>query len=136
MKTLTTAKGFEYDLEVVSIFNGVRIEVLATCENGSETFVLDFDTTHGKITDDNVNEFLDDADLSKIETWVDATESAWVVSEIQKICVQKGDLSFSVNAFGKFAVTVLKWSLERISVVDSINLTTLEEMNDYINGNK
>lgn len=134
MKTLTTTRGFEYDLEIVSINQGRLLTVMATCENDEKLFEFDFETKFGDITDDNANEFMNDADLTEIETWVDMTESSWVVSEMQKICIRKGNVSFDVNNIGLFLVNVSYWMGDKCT--DLKTMYTLQEMNDFINENK
>jgi len=144
---MKTQRNIEYDLEAIeySNFNTTStIKVLATCENGYKKFILEFDNKYGGINEHNIQEFLDDADLTEIENWVDETEIGWATAEIQKWCIRKSELgkyySFSVFTFNDFSIVINCMESDRLSltgkIISSEILSGLEQVNDFLVSNK
>lgn len=144
---MKTQRNIEYDLEVIeySNFNTTsNIKVLVTCENGDKEFFLDFDNQYGDINEDNINQFIDDADLTEIENWVDETEIGFAVAEIQKWCIRKSELgkyySFSVFTFNNFSIVINCMESSRLFVtgktISSEILKGLDQVNDFLALNK
>jgi len=140
---MKTQRNIEYDLEAIeySNFNTTSIiKVLVTCENGYKEFILEFDNKYGGIYEHNIQEFLDDADLTEIENWVDETEIGWAVGEIQKWCIRKSDsdkyYSFSVHTLNTFSIAVICLESNGLSltgkVISSEILIGLDQVNDFL----
>ena len=144
MKTKQTQRGIEYDLEIVSFHNGNKtttFEVLATVENGSETFEIEVEHYGHPFTYDDVNEA--ELDLTEVEQWADDTEISFLVSEIQKTCINKSTVNkyyaYTVYTNDTFTVSVMVFEkvLGHIgNVLESVNLKGVSQVNDWLVLNK
>lgn len=144
---METKRNIGYDLEAISYHNGnttTTIEVLATCEEGSKTFYLDFCNKHLKCNDDNINDFIDDADLTEIETWVDETTIGYLSSELQKWCIRKTETgkyySFSMFTFNTVSCVVNGMESDRLCLNGktffSNHLVGEEQIKEFLRLNK
>lgn len=143
MKTLKTSLEIAYDLEIVSFHNGSKeteVEVLATCEEGSETFTLSAPHNGEPYTEHDINDIITDLDLSTIEKWVDSTTVSFISSEVSNLCVNKSDntqyYKFSVDTLNLVMVSVLVF--ERFGrgigkVISNYNATGEEQIKELLN---
>lgn len=140
---MKTKRNIEYDLEIVSFHNGNKtttFEVLATVENGSETFEIEVEHHGQPFTQDDVNEA--ELDLTEVEQWADATEISWAVSAIQYYCVMKSVdnkyYAYTVYTNDTFTISVMVFEKVVVhigNVVESYNLKGLEQVNEFLNNN-
>lgn len=143
---MKTKRNIGYDLEAISYYNGTSIatiEVLATCEEGEATFYLDVCNKHGKCDDYNIQDFIDDADLTEIEKWVDETTLGYLSSELQKWCIREAETgkyySFSLFSFNDCRVVINGIESDRLCLNGktffSINLVGEEQIKDFLRQN-
>lgn len=96
MKTFKTNKGIEFDVEVISIFNGSKestIEILATCQTGYKSFNIDIKNYGESIQVFSESE-IEESDLSEVFKWVDSETIAYLSSELAKACVIRSNEQF------------------------------------------
>lgn len=142
-KELNTSLEIVYDLEIVSFHNGSKeteVELLATCEEGSETFTLSAPHNGEPYTEHDINDIITDLDLSTIEKWVDSTTVSFIASEVSNICVNKSDntqyYKFSVDTLNLVMVSILVF--ERFGrgigkVISTYNATGEEQIKELLN---
>lgn len=144
---METKRNIGYDLEAISYHNGnttTTIEVLVTCEEGDKTFYLEFCNKYLKCNDDNIQEFINDADLTEIENWVDETTIGYLTSEVQKWCIRNSELgqyySFSVNTFNNCMISVVGMESDRLGVIGKTFFTATlvgeEQIKEFLRLNK
>lgn len=106
MNTYTTSRGIEFELEVIEV-GYKHIIVQATCEEGSNTFVIDFfypikedDAFYAELLEGNTSR-LTDEELTEAMSWVDGVTVSFITSELAKVCVAKSNVEeyWSLNIF-------------------------------------
>ena len=106
MNTYTTSRGIEFELEVTEL-GYKHIVVQATCEEGSNTFVIDFfypikedDAFYAELLEGNTSR-LTDEDLEEVMSWVDDVTISFIASELAKVCVAKSNVDeyWALNIF-------------------------------------
>lgn len=112
MNTYKTPRGVEFDLEVIEV--GYKdLKVQATCEEGSETFIIDFlypikedDAFYVELLDGDTSRLIDE-ELEEVMSWVDEVTVSFITSELAKVCVakSKGDEYWSLNIYHHNAIT-------------------------------
>lgn len=116
MKTFKTNKGIEFDVEVISIFNGnseSTIEILATCQTGYKSFDISI-KNYGESIQVFPESEIEESDLSDVFKWVDSETIAYLSSELAKACVIRSNEQFyyQFNAhyanFIYFSITKMK----------------------------
>lgn len=139
---MKTKRNIGYDLEVIS-FDGKFAELLITCENGSTTVyqaVSSEDYDMHNETDD-LDYII--TDFTDIEKWVDATEIAFVSSEVAIICVMESTSevywSFDLMTLKGVKLSVYKMKVDDGSITrdcEGAHLYSLQEINEWILENK
>lgn len=140
----TTKRNIAYTLEVNSFhnFNTVStLEVTAITEEGGKDFTLTLDNSTGEINEYNVNEFLNDADLTEVEEWVDATVISYLSSELQKWCIRNAELgkyySFYIYTFNACNAVVNGLECDRLNFNGKSflgeQLTGVEQIKQFLN---
>lgn len=102
-----------YDLEVLSFSNRAKttlIEILVTCEEGSESFWIEI-KNYGEAFDDITPDMIEDIELLEAEQWVNETVIGYIASEAAKTCVKLSNhefyYSFSIGTINDLQLTVM-----------------------------
>lgn len=112
MKTYKTPRGIEFDLEVTEL-GYKHIIVQATCEEGSNTFVIDFlypikedDAFYAELLEGDTSR-LTDEELKEIMSWVDEVTVSFITSELAKVCVAKSNVDeyWALNIYHHNAIS-------------------------------
>lgn len=112
MNTYTTSRGIEFELEVTEL-GYKHIIVQATCEEGSETFIIDFlypikedDAFYAELLEGNTSRLTDD-ELEEVMSWVDEVTVSFITSELANVCVAKSNVEeyWSLNIYHHNAIT-------------------------------
>lgn len=81
MRTFTTEKGVEYDVEVLDVLNTStesHIMVEATIEQGTKMFWVSFNNRGESPDKDQVHDLIDQDDLIEVEKWILEKTFGWV----------------------------------------------------------
>jgi len=121
MNIYTTSRGIEFDLEVIEV--GYKdLKVQATCEEGSETFIIDFfypikedDAFYAELLEDDTSR-LTDEELEEVMSWVDEVTISFIASEASKICTQKSNSS-EYWSFNLYCYKCVKLDVIRMKVL-------------------
>lgn len=102
-----------YDLEVLQFSNHsktTQVELLVTCEEGSESFWIEI-KNYGEAFDDITPDMIEDSELLEAEQWVNETVIGFIASESAKTCVRLSSrelyYSFSIGTINDLQLTVM-----------------------------
>lgn len=135
MNTYTTSRGIEFDLEVTEL-GYKHIIVQATCEEGSETFIIDFlypikedDAFYAELLEGNTSR-LTDEELKEVMSWVDEVTVSFIASEASKICTQKSNSS-EYWSFKLYCHECVKLDVFRMKVLQPAGFEFMESFSAY-----
>lgn len=134
MNTYKTPRGIEFELEVIEV--GYKdLKVQATCEEGSNTFVIDFfypikedDAFYAELLDGNTS-MLTDEELEEVMSWVDEVTISFIASEASKICTQKSNSS-EYWSFNLYCYECVKLDVFRMEVLP-VGFDLMESFSAY-----
>lgn len=108
-----TIYGIGYDLEVLQFSNHSKrtdVEILVTCEEGSESFWIEI-KNYGESFEDITPDMIEDSELLEAEQWVNETVIGHVAYEASKTCVRLSSrelyYSFSIGTINNLQLTVM-----------------------------
>lgn len=102
-----------YDLEVLQFSNHSKttdVEIMVTCEEGSESFWIEINNYGEPFFDITPND-IEDSELLEAEQWVNETVIGYIASEAAKTCVRLSSrefyYSFSIGTINDLQLTVI-----------------------------
>ena len=124
MNTYKTLRGIEFDLEITEV--GTKsIQVQATCEEGSNTFTIDFpypikedNAFYSQMLDGDTSQ-LNDEDLEEVMAWVDEVTISFLAGELAKLCLSKSTETeyWTFNIYTYDCVTITFYSMEVDTII-------------------
>lgn len=136
MNTYKTLRGIEFDLEITELGHK-EIQVQATCEEGSNTFTIDFpypikedNTFYGELLEGDCKQLTED-DLPEVMAWVDEVTIGFIASEVAKVCLKKSS-DTEYWCFDLFHKDYISMHVCRMKVINTTGFESLE--NFFANG--